>query len=178
MAAVIWVGGMFFAYVALRPAAAAMFELPQRAPLWSRVLVRFFPWVWAAVIVLPATGYWMILWVFEGFANVKLHVHIMQATGVAMILIFLYIYFLPYQRMQRALAADDFPAAGLELTARRPDPKRPVPLGDGLEVGGDELLDVVADPRRELGRIRRLVGLNLVFGLITIADATGGAYWW
>ncbi|OGI52279.1 MAG: hypothetical protein A3B81_03995 [Candidatus Muproteobacteria bacterium RIFCSPHIGHO2_02_FULL_65_16] len=143
LAAVIWVGGMFFAYVALRPAAAAMFELPQRAPLWSRVLVRFFPWVWAAVIVLPATGYWMILWVFEGFANVKLHVHIMQATGVAMILIFLYIYFLPYQRMQRALAADDFPAAG-----------------------------------RELGRIRRLVGLNLVFGLITIADATGGAYWW
>ena len=143
LAAVIWVGGMFFAYVALRPAAAAMFELPQRAPLWSRVLVRFFPWVWAAVIVLPATGYWMILWVFEGFANVKLHVHIMQATGVAMILIFLYIYFLPYQRMQRALAADDFPAAG-----------------------------------RELGRTRRLVGLNLVLGLITIADATGGAYWW
>ena len=143
LAAVIWVGGMFFAYVALRPAAAAMFELPQRAPLWSRVLVRFFPWVWAAVIVLPATGYWMILWVFEGFANVKLHVHIMQATGVAMILIFLYIYFSPYPRMKRALAADDFPAAG-----------------------------------RELGRIRRLVGLNLVFGLITIADATGGAYWW
>ena len=143
LAAVIWVGGMFFAYVALRPAAAAMFELPQRAPLWSRVLVRFFPWVWAAVIVLPATGYWMILWVFEGFANVKLHVHIMQATGVAMILIFLYIYFSPYPRMKRALAADDFPTAG-----------------------------------RELGRIRRLVGLNLVLGLITIADATGGAYWW
>ena len=143
LAAVIWVGGMFFAYVALRPAAAAMLELPQRAPLWSRVLVRFFPWVWAAVIVLPATGYWMILWVFEGFANVKLHVHIMQATGAAMILIFLYIYFSPYPRMKRALAADDFPAAG-----------------------------------RELGRIRRLVGLNLVFGLITIADATGGAYWW
>lgn len=143
LAAVIWVGGMFFAYVALRPAAAAMFELPQRAPLWSRVLARFFPWVWAAVILLPATGYWMILWVFEGFANVKLHVHAMQATGGAMILIFLYIHFYPYPRLRRALAADDFPAAG-----------------------------------RQLGRIRRLVGINLILGLITVMVATGGAYWW
>ena len=37
LAAVIWVGGMFFAYMALRPAAASLLEPPLRLPLWSQV---------------------------------------------------------------------------------------------------------------------------------------------
>lgn len=46
---VIWVGGMFFAYMALRPAASALLDPPQRLLLWSATLQRFFGWVWVSV---------------------------------------------------------------------------------------------------------------------------------
>ena len=51
LAAVVWVGGMFFAHQALRPAAAAL-DPPLRLPLWSRVFDRFFAWVIAAIVLL------------------------------------------------------------------------------------------------------------------------------
>ena len=98
LAVVIWVGGMFFAYMALRPAAAALLEPAQRLPLWAMTFARFFPWVWAAVILLPLTGYWMILNVFGGFGNLALYIHIMQGIGILMMLIFLHVFFAPYRR--------------------------------------------------------------------------------
>jgi len=49
---VIWVGGMFFAYMTLRPAAAALLEPAQRLPLWQATLSRFFTWVWIAVALI------------------------------------------------------------------------------------------------------------------------------
>lgn len=115
LAAVIWVGGMFFAYVALRPVAAHVLEPPQRLPLWTQTFARFFPWVWGAVIVLPVTGYWVIFYVFEGFANAGAHVHIMQLTGWIMILVFLHVFFAPFRRLKRAVAAADWAAAGKQL---------------------------------------------------------------
>lgn len=118
LAAVIWVGGMFFAYMALRPAALEL-EAPQRLALWSRTFANFFPWVWGAVVVLPATGYWMIAKVFGGFAQVGLYVHLMQAIGIVMILIFLHLYFAPYRRLRRAVAASDFASAGKQLAQIR-----------------------------------------------------------
>lgn len=113
--AVVWVGGMFFAYVALRPVAATLLAPPLRLSLWAQTFARFFPWVWGAVILLPLTGYWMILVVYRGFENVGLQVHIMQALGIAMIGIFLHIYFMPYRRLKRAVAAGDFAGGGKSL---------------------------------------------------------------
>ncbi|HCH57240.1 MAG TPA: hypothetical protein DEV64_09140, partial [Rhodospirillaceae bacterium] len=52
LAALVWVGGMFFAIMVLRLAAGEL-EPPVRVPLWGRVFSKFFPWVWMAVIVLP-----------------------------------------------------------------------------------------------------------------------------
>ena len=43
LAAVIWVGGMFFAYMVLRPS-AGLLEPAARLPLWQRVFGHFFPW--------------------------------------------------------------------------------------------------------------------------------------
>ncbi|HYA38217.1 MAG TPA: CopD family protein [Candidatus Methylomirabilis sp.] len=142
LSAVIWVGGMFFAWMVLRPAAASLLEPPQRLPLWSKTFARFFPWVWAAVVILPASGYWMIFEVFEGMQNAGLYIHVMQTIGIVMIAIFLHLFFAPYRRMNKAIAAGDWPAAGKQLAV-----------------------------------IRRLVGTNLILGLITIAFASGGAYW-
>lgn len=115
LSAVIWVGGMFFAYVALRPVAATLLEPPQRLPLWAQTFTRFFPWVWAAIVILPVTGYWLITSVFEGFKNAGWHVHTMQVTGWLMILIFLHVYFVPFQRLKRAVAAKDWKEGGQQL---------------------------------------------------------------
>jgi uncharacterized membrane protein len=119
LAAVVWVGGMFFAYMALRPVAASLLEPPQRLPLWTQTFLRFFPWVWLAVVTLPVTGYWMIFKVFGGMAQVGLHVHLMQGLGWLMILLYLHMYFAPFQRMRRAVAAGDWPAGGTQLAQIR-----------------------------------------------------------
>ncbi len=69
VAAVIWVGGMFFALVVLRPSTGPL-DPPIRLALWERVFSRFFPWVWGAVVVLLVSGFAMVLWGFGGFAKV------------------------------------------------------------------------------------------------------------
>lgn len=118
LAAVIWVGGMFFAIMVLRLAAGEL-EAPVRVPLWSRVFANFFPWVWMAVIVLPASGYWMIFEVWGGFAHLPLYLHVMQGIGLVMIAIYLHLFFAPYRRFRAALEANDIPAAGAQLNQIR-----------------------------------------------------------
>jgi uncharacterized membrane protein len=118
LAAVLWVGGMFFAYMALRPAALKL-EPPQRLMLWSETFERFFPWVWGSVVVLPFTGYWMIFTMFGGFDSTPLYALIMQYIGIAMIAIFLHVFFAPYRRLRRFVAAEDYPAAGKQLAQIR-----------------------------------------------------------
>ncbi len=118
LAAVIWVGGMFFAVYMLRPAAGAL-EPSDRAPLWARTFERFFPWVWAALILLPATGYFMIFNGYGGFADLPPAYHSMQAIGWVMIALFLHMWFAPYARFKRAVAASDFPEAGKQLNKIR-----------------------------------------------------------
>ncbi len=44
VAATIWVGGMFFAYMILRPALGYL-EGPDRLRIWQEVFQHFFPWV-------------------------------------------------------------------------------------------------------------------------------------
>ena len=119
LAAVVWVGGMFFAYMALRPVAASLLEPPLRLPLWSQTFARFFPWVWAAVFILITTGLWMVYSVFGGFANAGLHIVLMTGLGALMILIFAYVFISPYRRMKQALAMNDFPEAGNQLAQIR-----------------------------------------------------------
>jgi uncharacterized membrane protein len=114
LAAVIWVGGMFFAYMVLRPSAGPL-DPAMRLALWHRVFGRFFPMVWASIVALLASGYAMVFLGFGGFAHVGLHVHVMQATGILMMLIFFHLYFAPWKRFCRAIAAGDLPAAGRNL---------------------------------------------------------------
>ena len=45
IAVVIWVGGMFFAYICLRPVAASQLEPPVRLQLWVGVFGKFFPFL-------------------------------------------------------------------------------------------------------------------------------------
>lgn len=115
LSAVIWVGGMFFAYMALRPVAATLLEPPQRLPLWDKVFARFFLWVWVAVALLPTTGFWMIFKLFTDLSTIGPHVHIMTGLGILMILIFMFVYYVPYLRLRLALLDGDLPKAGKHL---------------------------------------------------------------
>ena len=118
VAAIIWVGGMFFAHRFQRPAAAKQ-EPAQRLALWRATFAGFFPWVWGSIGVLFATGYWMIFGIYGGFANVGIHIHIMHAGGWIMMLLFFHVFFAPYRRLCRALDAGDLAAAGKQLAQIR-----------------------------------------------------------
>jgi uncharacterized membrane protein len=115
IAVVIWVGGMFFAHQCLRPVAAGQLEPPQRLPLWVGVFGRFFPWVWASIAVVLATGLWMIFAVFGGMGGAGLYIHVMFGLGLLMMAIFLHVFFAPYRRLKRAVAAKDWPAGAKSL---------------------------------------------------------------
>ena len=106
LAAAIWVGGMFLAFVVLRPSVAAL-SAGDRLALWQRVFGGFFPWVIAAIVVLLVSGYWLLFVTYGGFASVGVHVHVMHLTGWLMFLLFFHLYFVPWKRYQRAMAAGD-----------------------------------------------------------------------
>lgn len=118
LSAVVWVGGMFFALLMLRPATGPL-EPGPRLELWLRVLDRFFRWVIAAIVLLLASGYAMVFAVFGGFSGIGLHVHIMQASGILMMLAFFHLYFAPWRRFQTAVAQRDYPAAAAQLNQIR-----------------------------------------------------------
>ena len=119
LAAITWIGGMFFAYQILRPAVGGVEPPPERLKLWGRVFERFFKWVWIAIVVLLASGYWMVLGELGGFAGVGLDVHLMQGIGLLMIVIFLHLYFAPYGRFRRALVDEKFDDAAQALNQIR-----------------------------------------------------------
>lgn len=114
LAAIVWVGGMFFAYVVLRPSVGSL-AAAERLRLWEGVFSRFFPWVMAAIAAFILSGYTMIVVGLGGFAGAGLHVHIMQLTGWLMFALFFHLFFVPWRRFRHALAADDLPGAGRQL---------------------------------------------------------------
>ena len=119
LSAVLWVGGMFFAHQVLRPVAAQQFEPPQRLKLWTQVFRRFFPWVWGCIVLLLLSGYWMVFRLFGGMSGIGLHIHIMQALGWLMILLFMHLYFAPFRRLKEAVITEQWPEAGKRLNQIR-----------------------------------------------------------
>lgn len=110
---VVWVGGMFFAYMALRPVAAAVLEPPQRLGLWAGVFAKFFPWVWLSVALILTSGLYMLM--LMGGASAPLYVLAMLVLGVLMMLIFAHVFFAPYKKLKRAVAEQAWPAGGAAL---------------------------------------------------------------
>ena len=137
LATVVWVGGMFFAHVALRPAAAAL-PPPVRLPLVSATLATFLMWVAAAVVTIITTGFLMIF-ARGGFGAVGGSVHVMTVLGLVMATIYGFIMAVPFPRVRAGVAVGNFQAAGEALT-----------------------------------QVRRLVGVNLILGLVTITVAVLG----
>lgn len=118
LATVVWVGGMFFAHNCLRPVVLAQLEPPQRLKLWNGVFGRFFPWVWVSIALLVGTGQAIVIGM-GGMGAVPVHIHVMVGIGYLMSLIFAFIFFVPYARLKKAVAAQDWPAGGQALNLIR-----------------------------------------------------------
>lgn len=110
-AALLWVGGMFFALAVLRPSALGVLDAAQRLRLWDAVLMRFFHWVWGAVGVLLVTGFFMI-YLSGGMAHVPRHVHAMLALGLMMMAVYGYVFFACYVPMSVHVSKQRWQEAG------------------------------------------------------------------
>ena len=137
LATLVWVGGMFFAWLVLRPAAVAALEGPARLRLWVEVFQRFFMWVWIAIGVLAISGVGMLHMRFSGFETAPRYVQVMMGGAIVMVAVFLRIQALLLPELRSAVHAGDW--AG----------------GAGV-----------------LGRIRRLVGVNLLLGMAVVVVAS------
>jgi uncharacterized membrane protein len=114
---IVWVGGMFFAHMALRPAVAELLQPPQRLPLLSGVFRRFFPWVWLSVILIATSG--ALLMALLGGFKAAWYIHAMLAIGTVMSAIFFYVYFVPFVKLKQGVASQDWPAAGMAMASIR-----------------------------------------------------------
>lgn len=135
---IVWVGGMVFAHFFLRPAAQSL-EPPQHVRLMHDVLQRFFVAVTVAVVVVLASGLWMIGRAAKqavqsgGTFSMPLDWTIMATLGLVMMAIFGHIRFALFRRLQRAVAASDWPSGA-----------------------------------KALGSIRSWVGVNLALGVVIV----------
>ena len=137
LAALVWVGGMFFAWLVLRPAAMEALEGPARLKLWVEVFQRFFVWVWVAVVLLPISGVGLIQLRFNGFETAPRYVQVMMGLYLVMTALFIRIQALQLPELRKAVLAEDWPTGAATL-----------------------------------GNIRRLVGINLIIGLLLVAVAS------
>lgn len=117
VAAIVWLGGMTFMLLAMRPAVQALMEGPARAQLMLRIWQRFFIAVWVSVALLLFSGSKMYAEVFRaareasGTGSVPLGWQVMALLGVAMMLVFGHIFFAGFRRFKRAVAAAQWPLA-------------------------------------------------------------------
>lgn len=118
LAVCLWVGGMFFAWMILRPSVSEL-DSAQRLELWKHVLKRFFAWVWLAVIAIGLTGYIMMLEFFGGFKGAPLYIQIMQGLYWLMTLLFIYVVTSPYFNLARHVNDHDWGLAAGQLSRIR-----------------------------------------------------------
>jgi uncharacterized membrane protein len=119
LAALVWVGGMFFAWLVLRPAAVAALDGPARLRLWVEVFQRFFVWVWMAIALLAISGMLMINTRFASFETTPRHVQVMIGGGIAMFALFFRIQSLLYPELRKAVQAEDWPAGAAAMAKIR-----------------------------------------------------------
>jgi uncharacterized membrane protein len=135
--AVVWVGGMFFAYVVLRPSLVVL-EPAQRLLLHTQIFRRFFLVVWHAMPLSLLSGFAILFGFYGGMAGLAWNVNAMMGLGLLMAIIFIALVFGPYAKFRRT-----------------------------------------TDRTRMLANIdtvRKLIGVNLVLGLITVVIAALGRF--
>jgi len=120
LSVILWVGGMIFAELFLRPALAGLAP-PDRLRLAQAVLARYFAaLLWASALVL-GSGVWMIGRVAKATVqsgvsfSMPLTWTVMAGLGVLMVALFGYMRFALYPRFATAVTATDWAEADERL---------------------------------------------------------------
>ncbi len=111
LCAVIWVGGMFFALMVLRPSLSGL-EPAQRVAVHNQVFRKFFRVIWHVMPIAIISGYAMIMTLYGGFDRLPWNVNAMQALGWVMAVVFLWVFFGPYRRFRAAASTARAAQAG------------------------------------------------------------------
>ncbi len=114
LGAVLWVGGMAFALLALRPALAGLEAPAARLAVQEGALRRFFLIVWHAMPALLLTGGALMFFWYGGFRGSGWHIHAMFTTGLVMAAVFAALFFGPWRRFRAARRRGDLPAAAAD----------------------------------------------------------------
>lgn len=118
VAGILWMGGMAFMLIALRPAAIAVLQPPERVMLMVGAMRRFFAVVGVSIVALLFSGTPMYTTLFRatreatGQGGVPLGWNLMLGLGLLMMLIFGHLFFVGFARLKRAAAAQDWSLAG------------------------------------------------------------------
>lgn len=108
LGAVVWVGGMFFAMLIMRPAMEAL-DAARRGDVCRAALDRFLRLIWLVMPTMLLTGYVMLFGEYGGFAGVGWNVHLMHMLGLTMAAVFVAVWFGPYRQLragqERAMGA-------------------------------------------------------------------------
>jgi uncharacterized membrane protein len=116
LAVIVWIGGMFFAQVCLRPVAAAQLPPPQRLPLLAAVLGRFFAVLGWAVVLLWGSG---LIRLAQAGTPIPGSWYAMIGIATVMTIILGLIVFRLHHRMVVAVTGQDWQAAGAALNSIR-----------------------------------------------------------
>ncbi len=115
---VLWVGGMAFAHLCLRPEVAKL-DPPVRLPLLAGVLGRFFRLVFVALALIWTSGTWLFAASGREPGSAPAGWYVMVIVAAVMTLVFLVIRFKWYPAMTAAIAAKHLPVAGQAMASIR-----------------------------------------------------------
>ncbi len=96
LGATIWVGGMFFSLLVLRPSLGVL-EPPMRLALHAQVFQRFFRVIWHVMPLTLLSGYAILFGVYGGFRGANPYVHVMHLLGLVMAAVFVWIFLVPWK---------------------------------------------------------------------------------
>lgn len=112
LAFTLWIGGLFFAHLILRPVLNQLLDPPLRLTILGQVLQRFFHWIWISILILWTTGLALIFGYHGGMAEVHWSVHTMLTLSLIMTLLFIYVVFIPFPHLK---SMADLPKASQAL---------------------------------------------------------------
>ncbi len=133
--AVLWIGGMGYALIVLRPAIGVL-EPAAQMQMHMQSLRRFLRLTWHVMPLVLVSGWIMVFTLYGGFAHLPWAVNAMQLTALVMAGVFAYLALGPFKRFRRAI---------------RPGPEL-------------------------LGRMRRLMLVNLALGTLVLVFASIGHF--
>lgn len=100
LGAVVWVGGLFFLMLIMRPAIADL-DPAQRVDVYRAAFHRFLRMLWVVIPGVLLTGYIMLFGEYGGFIDGKWNLHLMHMLGLGMSVLFLTTWFGPYQPFRK-----------------------------------------------------------------------------